>query len=346
MSVAKNQLEDHLRAKIAAQGPLPFLEYMALCLDAYYGRLQAIGRAGDFVTAPELGPYFADALAHALAPQLKRYPVLVELGAGTGRLAFDLLTILDRLGVAPEAYFIQEISPALAAVQAQTLDALPAHLRQRIHWQLPDQIEGILLANEVLDALPVERFIQTDQGIKRLGVDWQNGQFVEVILEQLLDFDPPGMVFENGYRAEFCPGLGAFLETILPRFKTGCAFFIDYGYEREDYYAPHRFNGTLQAYSQHQEVSAFLHPGQVDLTAHVDFTSLAELMIAHGWQIDFLKPQNQFMLEQDIMSRYPLTPEHYALKRLLDPRLMGEVFKVMAAHFPSFLAEEGWGRGG
>jgi SAM-dependent MidA family methyltransferase len=332
VSVAKNWLEATLRAEISAQGPLPFIDYMARCLDAYYSQLTAIGAAGDFVTAPELGPYFAESLAHALLPHLAQYPVIVELGAGTGQLAFDLLQSLDCLGSLPEAYLIQEVSPALREVQALKLQALPVHLQARVSWQKPQNIAGILIANEVFDALPVERFIQTEAGKKRLGVDWQQDQFVEVILDEVLDFNPPGLLFENGYRSEFCPGLGAFLDTILPCFKSGMAWIIDYGYERQDYYAPHRMNGSMQAYSKHQEVSPLIRPGEVDLTAHVDFTTVAELMMARGWQIDFLKPQNQFMLEHKIMEHYALTPQHYALKRLLDPRLMGEVFKVMGAH--------------
>ncbi len=310
---------------------MPFVDYMARCLAEYYGNLSAIGQAGDFVTAPELGPYFADALAHAIAPHLAAFPVMVELGAGTGQLAFDLLKKWDAMDCLPETYFIQETSPSLREIQAKKLRSLPEPLRKKVSWQKPDAIQGILLANELFDALPVERFIQTESGKKRLGVAWQKDRFVEVILEESIDFNPPGIVFENVYRSEFCPGLGDFLDQIGSVFKSGKAFVIDYGYERQDYYAAHRSNGTLQAYSEHCEVSPFEKPGCVDLTAHVDFTTLAELMMARGWQIDFLKPQNQFLLEQKLLERYPLTAEHYALKRLLDPRLMGEVFKVMGA---------------
>ena len=367
MHAQRNALELSLRAEIAARGPIPFVEYMTRCLSEYYSHLSEIGQAGDFVTAPELGPYFADALAHAIAPRLVDYSVIVELGAGTGQLAFDLLKNLAQLNALPEAYFIQETSPSLREVQAQKLRSLPQEISQIVSWQKPDQIKGILIANEVFDALPVERFIQTESGKKRLGIDWQNDQFVEVILDEVLDFNPFGVDtdpmlgqdllpaqtvltalrnsrsanpaqaldqydFEIGYRSEYCPGLGAFLDTILPVFESGLAFVIDYGYERGDYYAPYRRNGTLQAYFQHREVSPFEKPGDVDLTAHVDFTTLAELMMARGWQIDFLKPQNQFLLEQNLLERFPLTAEHYALKRLLDPRLMGEVFRVMGAH--------------
>ena len=334
MYVKRNGLELTLRAEIAAHGPMPFVDYMAACLSAYYSNLREIGQAGDFVTAPECGPYFADALAYAIAPDCKAYPAIVEWGAGTGQLAFDLLQKLNDLNALPEAYFIQEMSPALREIQAQKLRALPRHVTEIVSWQKPQRIHGILLANELFDALPVERFIQTESGKKRLGVDWQNEQFVEVILDESVNFDPPGIVFENGYRSEYCPGLDIFLEEMLSVFERGKAFIIDYGYERQDYYAPQRFNGTLQAYSQHRVVSPFENPGAVDLTAHVDFTTLAELMMAQAWQIDFLKPQNQFLLEQKVLERYPLTAEHYALKRLLDPRLMGEVFKVMGVSKP------------
>ncbi len=331
MSARKINLKAELQAEIAAQGPMPFLDYMGRCLKHYYSHLQAIGSEGDFVTAPQLGPYFADALAHALAPHLADCPTIVELGAGTGQLAVDLLQQLEQLQVLPKAYIIQETSPSLRAIQADRVQQLPARLAERVQWGLSDQIAGLLIANEVFDALPVERFIQTAAGKKRRGVDYKQDHFVEVTLDEPIDFAVPEVEFAEGYASEFCPGLGAFLDTILPYFQKGMAWIIDYGYERQEYYAPYRPNGTLQAYFQHQLVSPFFKPGAVDLTAHVDFTTLAELFIARGWRIDFLKPQNRFLLEEGVLERYPLTPEHYALKRLLDPRLMGEHFKVMRA---------------
>ncbi len=331
MFAAKNSLACSLKQDIISHGPLPFVDYMRRCLTAYYGHLETIGAAGDFVTAPELGPYFAVGLSHAIVPHLQQHPVIIEWGAGTGQLAFDLLLALDRAGVVPQAYVIQEWSPSLRAVQIQRLQALPAQLYQRVSWECPDAVDGILLANEVFDALPVERFVQMNHVKKRLGVGWQENQFTEVVLDQEVNFCPPGIDFASGYRSEFCPDLDLLLDQMLRPFKRGIALIIDYGYEREDYYAPYRSNGTLQAYFQHQEISPFLKPGEVDLTAHVDFTALAEAMMARGWQIDFLKPQNRFLLEHHMMSHYSLTPEHYALNRLLDPRLMGEVFKVMGA---------------
>lgn len=328
--------------------PIPFSEYMQHCLfhpeTGYYTQLQAIGRQGDFVTAPECGPYFADALAEYCAGQLSicKNPIIMELGAGTGRLAYDLLLGLEKRGRVPERYLICEKSESLKTVQREILAALPDALFARVEWWVapPPQpsstreegrsLEGVLIANEVFDALPLERFVKTTEGLERLYVAWTPNP-IEISLHEPFPWQDqvPWQTLPEGYRSEFCPGYGPFLASILPVFKKGIALIIDYGYTREDYYHPSRREGTLQAYQNHQVVSVFHEPGHCDITAHVDFTHLAECFIAQGWQIDFLQPQAQFLLAQNILERYPLSVEHYGLKRLLDPRLMGEIFKVM-----------------
>ncbi len=303
-----------IKARIAEVGPIPFAEYMSTCLFdpeyGYYANLQAIGSSGDFITAPELGPYFARALAHFLGPALQafQHPVILELGGGTGQLAYDLLQALQDANSLPERYLIFEKSPRLKAVQQQKLKAFSG---VQIEWCEDLQaatLEGILLANEFFDALPVERYVRReDASVEKTGVDYQGNQLIET---------------GEGERFERCECLAEILTPILTAFKKGLALIIDYGEETIE-------RSTLTAYYQHQIVSPFLYPGTSDLTADVDFTALAEVFLKAGWEIESLKPQHQFLLEQGILPATGIDPDRYVLKRLLDPRMMGERFKVM-----------------
>jgi SAM-dependent MidA family methyltransferase len=336
------QLSRRLQAHLS-KGPLPFSSYMEFCLfdpeEGYYSRLTAMGAHGDFITAPECGPYLAHRIAHYFATQhgSGEAPVILELGAGTGRLAFDLLLKLEALDAVPEQYLILEKSTTLAALQKERLSALPSPLFAKVAWcqtLAPNSLNGMVLANEVLDALAVERFCIQASEVKRLGVALEGGRLTEVPLEESLLL-PPALMhlvqdLGEGYRSEFCQGLPGFLHPILNAFKTGTALIIDYGYERERYYSRARTDGTLLAYSKHQLISPFAAPGQCDITAHVDFTFVAETCLAQGWTIESLKPQGQFLLEaSDLLAHYPLSIDNYALRRLIDPRLMGEVFQVL-----------------
>lgn len=344
-----NPLLQKIKLLLQERDSIPFSEYMALCLFdpeyGYYSNLTAIGAAGDFITAPELGPYFANALAQFLSERLLQCynPVLVELGGGTGQLAFDLLQNLKAQNCLPERYLIIEKSRSLQKLQQQKLRELDSSIYKKIEWQetLDEaNLEGIIIANEFFDALPVERFIKTKAGLERLGVAWQQDHLVEIAMNEKLPLPQEAVELHKilnqlpeGYRSECCIVLQPILSTILKCFNKGLALVIDYGDIREHYYHFLRNSGTITAYQDHRIVSVFSNPGASDLTAHVDFTHLAECFIASGWQIDFLKPQAQFLLEQKVLPETGLNIENYALKRLLDPRLMGELFKVLAASF-------------
>lgn len=328
-----NPLKRKLEERIKKEGSLTFSEYMALCLFdpeyGYYTKLKAIGRSGDFVTSPELGPYFAQAIANYLASELKQFQnaVIVELGGGTGQLAYDLLNALKEKACLLSRYLIIEKSPSLKALQQEKLKAFG----DLIEWQeefVESNVEGVLLANEFFDALPVERFVKTEKGLKQLGVTFDQNQFVEIELESYLHM-PNDLPI--GYRSERCCSLQPVVHSLVKAFKKGLALIVDYGDVQERYYHFARNNGTITAYQDHQIVSVFDDPGAADLTAHVDFTYLAECFVAEGWEIEFLKPQNRFLLEQGILPAHGIDAEHYALKRLLDPRLMGELFKVLVA---------------
>lgn len=322
-----------IKGLIADKGPIPFSEYMALCLFdsqyGYYANLTAIGARGDFVTAPELGPYFAHALARFIIKS--PHKVIVELGGGTGQLAFDLLSFLKENQQLPERYIIVEKSQSLKALQQEKLKSLGDSFA-RIAWEETlesSNLEGILLANEFFDALPVERFIKTHEGFKRLGVDFDGEKLIEVEMEDIkLENLPPLPI---GYRSEICLELKSTLQSILKPFKQGLALVVDYGDVREQYYHFMRNNGTITAYTKHQIVSVFENPGCADLTAHVDFTHLAECFVTLGWQVEFLKSQSRFLLEQGVLPSEGLNTNNYAIKRLIDPRLMGERFKVLVS---------------
>ncbi len=293
-----------IKDRIASQGPIPFSEYMDLCLfdpeHGYYTNLKEMGRRGDFVTAPECGPYFAKALAHFLEPKVQVFknPVIFELGGGSGQLAFDLLSFL----AIPVRYIILEKSPSLKAIQQQKLAGLSVEWVDDV---LEQGLEGVILANEFFDALPVERYTEAGQSY----VDYQEGQFFET---------------GEGQRFEKCLLFKEILSPILGAFKQGLALVIDYGDEVIDH-------STLTAYKNHQIVSVFDSPGDCDITAHVNFTDLAEIFIQNAWEIDAFKTQAEFSLEQGILPERGLDTENYAIKRLIDPRLMGRLFKVMSA---------------
>ena len=207
----------------------------------------------------------------------------------------------------PLRYLILEKSPSLRMIQQKKLQAF-----QNIEWHeeiTMAGLEGVILANEFFDALPVERFVRHDTGNVQTDVDYQNETFVET---------------GEGERCEKCLLYPEVLSPILKAFVKGGALIIDYGAEQLDH-------STLTAYQNHEIVSVFKDPGLCDLTAHVHFTDLAQVFIDCGWQIDFLKTQAHFLLEQGILPETGLNAENYGLKRLLDPRLMGERFKVMKA---------------
>lgn len=315
-------LAQKIKALIEKKGPIPFSEYMALCLFdpdyGYYSCLKEIGAKGDFVTAPELGPYFANALAHFIANQLDSFssPVIVELGGGTGQLAFDLLYALKEKNCLPLRYLIFDKSPSLIALQQQKLREIDFVSIEWIQNFDNMNLQGVILANEFFDALPVERFVKNSSGAIPTFVDWQKDEFVET---------------GSGERFEKCCLFDEVLHPILAAFEQGLALIIDYGAEVIE-------RSTLTAYQNHQVVSPFASPGEADLTAHVNFTDLAESLIRGGWEINFLKFQNQFLLEQGILPEHGIVAENYALKRLLDPRLMGQLFKVLCAHKTACIA--------
>ena len=375
------RLADAIRQEIAASGPVSFARFMERCLYApglgYYsaGRLK-FGKAGDFVTAPELGNLFAHCVARAMAPALRACggdAVWFELGGGSGVFARDCLLELQALDAPPRHYWLLEPSADLRERQRERLHAdLPAELFARCAWlDRPPQHAwaGVLFANEVLDALPVTRFTMQGGEVFEEHIDANgNGAFVRT--DRPADPLVAGAVrhlqrrlgreFEDGYRSEVLPQLPWWLEAIAGEQTRGAALFVDYGYVRREFYLPERRDGTLLCHYRHRaHAEPLILPGLQDVTASVDFTALAEAGIGAGFELVSHTFQSEFLiasgLDAAFAAAYDSTADEaarYALaqqvKRLTLPGEMGERFQAMLftrdldpdAIFPALLAAD------
>ena len=338
----------------AAGGWLGFDRYMALALYAprlgyYSGGAAKFGRdardGSDFITAPELTPFFARTLARQFAPLIAMdLPRVLEFGAGTGRLAADLLLGLETEGALPETYQIVELSGELRVRQQETLAARAPHLASRVQWldELPAQFEGVIVGNEVLDAMPVRLFARLDGRWHERGVALADGKFTfedrpladNAVPDALRAL--PGdhdMVTETHAEAEgFTRAVGAML-------TRGAAFFIDYGFPAAEYYHPQRAEGTLMChYRHHAHPDPFLYPGLQDITAHVNFTGIAEAAVDAGLSVAGFASQARFLMnagitellmELDPTDARAFLPHANAVQKLLSEAEMGELFKVI-----------------
>jgi len=336
----------------AAGGWISFARYMELALYApglgyYSAGSTKFGSGGDFVTAPEISPLFAKSLARQVADVLRQTGgALLELGAGSGRLAAELLPELQRLDALPQAYHILEVSAHLRGVQRATLAAaLPEALLDRVAWldALPAAHTGVVLGNEVLDALPVHVLAWREDGVRERGVALRDGGFVwqerPLASGPLLDA-AAALRLPAGYVSEICLAAPALVASLADRLQYGMLLFIDYGFPRREYYHAQRSTGTLMChYRQRAHGDPFLHPGLQDITAHVDFTAVAEAGVAHGLQLLGYAGQAQFLINcgitellaqvspADAAAYLPLAAQ---AQKLLSPAEMGELFKVIA----------------
>jgi SAM-dependent MidA family methyltransferase len=348
-----------VRDAIATHGGwLPFDDYLRIVLYApglgYYSAGSVkFGRAGDFVTAPELSGLFGRCVARQCAEilQLTGGDVL-ELGAGTGALAVSVLGALDELNALPQHYYILEVSADLRARQEQRAASLPQALRARLRWldALPaTPIAGVMLANEVADALPFKRFTVTSGAPLEGGVALSpEGALIETerpadallaaqvaqLAASLPEPLPPG------YRSELCPMLQPWIAALGAALRGGAALLIDYGLGRREYYHPQRGQGTLRCHFRHRaHDNALLNPGLQDITAWVDFTRVAEAAVDAQLEVGGFCTQAAFLLangiESDLAASAAGTAAEQArlaseARQLLLPGEMGESFKVMA----------------
>ena len=351
---ASAALETLIRTEIQqAGGWLSFARYMELALYApglgYYSAGSAkLGGAGDFVTAPDLSPLFARCLARQVSQLIAAdVPDVLELGAGSGALAAGLLTELATLDRLPHRYLILEVSADLKARQRARLSTLAPHLFERVHWldALPATLNATVLANEVLDALPVH-IIRTRGGeVEELGVTLAaNGnRFARgyrpapaAVLAAVADLGLPDDDYETEVNLA-APALTRSLGNILER---GALLFVDYGFPAREYYHPQRSCGTLMChYRHHVHDDPFVLVGLQDITAHVDFTAIAVAGLDSGVEVLGYTTQAQFLVNlgiTDLLSETPAeavrayAPLAAQAQKLLSPAEMGERFKVLA----------------
>ncbi|MDP1766152.1 MAG: SAM-dependent methyltransferase [Methylotenera sp.] len=337
-------------------GWLSFAEFMQLALYApgmgyYSAGSQKFGDikegGGDFVTAPEMSPLFAQTLANQIAQiLLVTHGNILELGAGTGRLAAEILLTLSKLNCLPAKYFILEVSDHLRQVQLENIqNILPQNLMQRVEWLdiLPPWLEGVVIGNEVLDAIPVhivhvatdsihERGVVTDGE----GVSWQD----KVLSEPNLLSAVATLNLPEGYITEVCPAASGLIASLANMLKHGAILMIDYGFSAREYYHPQRNQGTLMCHYQHYaHVDPLINIGLQDITAHVDFSSIAHAGVNNGLVLSGFCSQAQFLMNcgiLDMLSQVsPLDMARYAplasaAQKLLSPAEMGDLFKVIA----------------
>ncbi|HLB42724.1 MAG TPA: SAM-dependent methyltransferase [Gammaproteobacteria bacterium] len=310
-----------------------------------------IGKYGDFTTAPEISPLFAQCIAKQCRDIFEHLGTnhILELGAGTGRFAKDLLSYLDVLGCLPTAYYIYEKSSRLREKQKMFLQTYPCFY-SRIIWldKLPKSFLGTIIANEVLDALPVHCFRINDRAIKERCVTWEKDAFIwqvrqssslelidkVTLIRQIYSLHP-------GYESEINLNLHSFLQSITNMLEQGIILLIDYGYGRREYYHPERSHGTLTCFYQHRyHNNPLIFPGQQDITAHVDFTHVIEIAVENNCNLLGYATQASFLLDCGLLtlaketekhlSSIELINLHQAIKLLTLPTEMGERIKVMA----------------
>ncbi len=347
-----NQLCSLIRSEIAAQGGwIPFAQFMELALYApglgyYTAGARKFGEAGDFVTAPEISPLFGRTLAWQVVEIMSQSePQIMELGAGSGKLAVDILSELDQLNCLPERYNILEVSADLRERQQALLRERLPHVFARVRWldALPDAISGAVIANEVLDALPVHLVHWTDGGIREHGVACSDGCFVwqdrpvgnPELLQLSQEIQAP-----DGYLSEISLAARGLTSSLCDRLQQGVLLFIDYGFGAGEYYHTQRMQGTLMChYRHHAHGDPFYLPGLQDITAHVDFSAIAESALASGVQLLGYTTQAHFLIncgiadflsEADPENLRDYLPLSGQLQKLTSPAEMGELFKVIA----------------
>jgi SAM-dependent MidA family methyltransferase len=347
---------------IAAGGAIPFSRFMELALYApglgyYSAGAHKFGMSGDFVTAPELGPLFAATVADALAPVLQQLgpdATLLELGGGSGAFAEVALKRLLALDALPTRYALLEPSADLRERQRERLQKrLPPLLFELVEWldgPIAQPWDGVLFANEVIDALPTPRFTLRDGEVfeEHVALDGEGG-FVrrdrpaDALLSAAVRHVERGLdaPFADGYRSELLAQLPYWLQAVAGGLRSGAMLFVDYGYPRGEYYQPQRSEGTLRAFrSHHVGDDPYAFPGLQDLTASVDFTALAEAGTGAGFDFAGYCSQANFLVGNGLMQRLAEAEDRakdetaklrlrQEAKQLTLPEAMGERFQAM-----------------
>ena len=353
---SSEQLQQLITEEINTHGGwIGFDHFMHLALYTpelgyYNGLLQKLGAHGDFITAPLLGRLFGQCVARQCAQVLRQVESgnIYEFGAGDGSLVKILLEELVLLDAIPENYFITETSPSLRQRQQSMVGNLPAKLRKRVHWMdhLPDSVRGVVVANELLDALPCKRFEVGGSGkIYELGVALSHGKFIWRRSEEELTGINwlRGLALKSGYCSELPQQASSWVGTVAALIEQGFLLLVDYGFPRQEFYHHDRDQGTLMChYRHHVHTDPFYLAGLQDITTHIDFTAVAQAGIQSGLEILGYCDQANFLLScglMDILADFQesgklSTNEMLSLsaevKKLTMPHEMGELFKVIA----------------
>ncbi len=349
---ASHALQNLIAAEIAQQdGAIGFDRFMDLALYApglgyYSGGAAKLGAAGDFTTAPETSSLFGAALARVAAAIIAQSaPNILEFGAGTGKLARDVLTTLAQAGVRVDSYAIMELSGELRARQQEALKDFP-----QVRWldDFPSSFHGVVLANEVLDAMPVQLVRKESAGWRELMVTIEDGAFAftarapdAALAARIGRQIPDADALADGYLTEVHAVGCSFMATLgrMLAAGKGAAILLDYGFPAHEYYLDQRDGGTLMChYRHHAHPEPFYLPGLQDITAHVDFTAMALAaqdagaeVLAYMNQASFLIGAGLGELLQQLDPTDPLRylPQANAAHKLVSPAEMGELFKVL-----------------
>ncbi|CAN5189747.1 SAM-dependent methyltransferase [soil metagenome] len=352
---ASRTLQQLIAEEIARNdGWISFARYMELALYApglgyYSGGSAKLGHAGDFTTAPEITSLFGATLAQMATPLMAQSsPQILEIGAGSGKLAYDILSELRHAGSPIEQYLILELSGELRARQENMLRDF-----EQVRWldRLPSTFAGVVIGNEVLDAMPVHLVLKTEQGWRERGIGLGPDNFAYVDMpcdESLMAQIPDAASLPDSYLTEVHPQASAFMRSVAEMFDAaghggnrcgGAAIFIDYGFPAHEYYLAQRTQGTLMChYRHHAHPDPLYLPGLQDITAHVDFTAIARAAIEGGLDVLGYTSQAAFLLDAgigDLLLRTPPSdplrylPQANAVQKLISPAEMGELFKVL-----------------
>ena len=346
-----DRVAEHIRGEIASRGGwISFARYMELALYSpglgyYSAGARKLGKAGDFVTAPEMSPLYGQTLARQVLQIMQGgFAEVLEVGAGSGALAATLLEELERSGSAPRSYLILELSADLRERSRDTLAARVPHLLERVAWlnRLPPAFSGVVLGNEVLDAMPVHvvrvnagKIEEGGVGVRSERLDWSWRTASGELLEAASALRLP-----EGFRTEIGLAARGFVRTLAGVLEKGVALFVDYGFPRMEYYHAQRRDGTLMChYRHHAHADPFFLPGLQDVTSHVDFSAIAAAAREGGLELAGYTSQAQFLVNcgiTEVMSRTSsedrakFLPLANQANRLMSPAEMGELFKVVA----------------
>ncbi len=342
-----------------SDGAISFQRYMELALYApglgyYTAGSTKLGEEGDFITAPEISPLFSQALANSILPvlelELEHEQIILEVGAGRGRMAADILDYLKQQNKLPKEYWILELSADLRERQKNTIKETVPDLVDKVKWldTLPEEFSGVVLANELLDAMPVQLFQKTDETINEVNVVWKDEkfayQFNSAIDERLIN--RAGQIeseleikFDAGYISEINFAAEDWIKSIAEQLQQGIIVLIDYGFPRHEYYHAQRNQGTLMCHYRHRtHPDAFVYPGLQDITAHVDFTAMADAALEANLKVIGYTNQVSFLMGAGLLELAALNDESEVqqqmevasqIKKLTLPHEMGELFKVI-----------------